>query len=82
MVPVTLHADADDLCKPLSFKIVSVHSNQPVNGLGDGDTAPDWEFVGPLVLRLRAERSGEAGDRVYTIYVRFADAVGNEAFEH
>jgi len=82
MVRVTLHAEAEDPCTPVDFRIVSVRSNQPVNGLGDGDTAPDWEILGPMAVNLRAERSGKSGEREYIIRVRFADAAGNEGFEN
>jgi glycosidase len=56
---------------------LSVTSNEPVNGTGDGDTAPDWEVLGPDLVRLRAERSGRGAGRVYTITVTCADAAGN-----
>jgi len=54
-----------------------VSSNEPVNGLGDGDTAPDWDITGPMSLRLRAERSGVGGGRVYTITLECSDWSGN-----
>lgn len=81
MVRVTIKASATDPCAPIDFKIVNVRSNQDVNGLGDGDTAPDWQVLGPMAVNLRAERSGTNGPRAYTIRLRFADRVGNEAFE-
>src|SRR5205085_694342 len=44
MVKVNLTVTAVDLVDPNpGSRIVSVSSNQPVNGTGDGDTAPDWE---------------------------------------
>jgi hypothetical protein len=57
----------------------SVTSNEPVNGTGDGDTAPDWEVVGPTLVRLRAERSGKGSGRVYTVTINCADGAGNTA---
>jgi hypothetical protein len=82
MVPVAVRTDAGDACDPLDIRIVHVQSDEPVNGLGDGDTAPDWQITGPLALRLRAERAGTGNGRVYTIRVRYTDALGNESFEH
>jgi hypothetical protein len=82
MVPVTVHADAEDLCDPLGVTIESVSSDEPVDGLGDGDTAPDWEVTGPLAVRLRAERSGTSDGRVYRIRVRFSDGAGNDRIEY
>ena len=52
MVPVTVTVDATDLCDPnFSCEIISVTSNEPVNGVGDGDTSPDWIITGPLDVR-------------------------------
>jgi hypothetical protein len=60
-------------------RIISVASNEPVEGLGDGDTAPDWLVTGNLTLNLRAERSGKGAGRVYTMTVECADASGNRS---
>ena len=77
MVPVSLTVEATDAVDPApSIQIVSVTSNQPINGTGDGDTAPDWIITGPLSLQLRAERSGNR-DRIYTITVSATDLYGN-----
>jgi len=77
MVAVTITVVATDDQDPSpTSQIVSVTSNQPTEGTGDGDQTPDWEITGPLTLNLRAERaSGE--DRVYTITVVTSDATGN-----
>jgi hypothetical protein len=77
MVPVTITIIAIDAVDstPVS-NIISVRSNQPINGTGDGDTAPDWKITGPRKLELRAERAGSA-DRVYTITVDTRDDAGN-----
>lgn len=82
MVRVRVEARAEDACGPIDVRIVSVRSNQPANGLGDGDTAPDWQILGPMAVHLRAERLGTHGRREYLIRVRVADGAGNEAFEH
>jgi hypothetical protein len=72
-VTVTVQDDADPA--PVS-RIVAVTSNQPINGPGDGTTAPDWEITGPLTVNLRAERAGGA-DRLYAIVVVTTDFAGN-----
>jgi hypothetical protein len=71
-VELTGACDAESTCR-----IVSVSSNEPVNGLGDGDTAPDWEVTGPLAVRLRAERGQHPQGRIYTITIECIDAAGN-----
>jgi hypothetical protein len=77
MVPITLTASASDAVGVSSLKIISTTSNEPDNGLGDGDTAGDIEITGALTLNLRAERSGTGNGRVYTITVEAKDAAGN-----
>ncbi|MDH5377917.1 MAG: PKD domain-containing protein [Gammaproteobacteria bacterium] len=78
MVPVTISIAASDNCDTnLISQIISIVSNEPENGLGDGDTAPDWEITGDLTASLRAERSGNESGRVYTITVRCTDSAGN-----
>jgi hypothetical protein len=80
MVLVGISVAASDLCDAApQSRIVSVTRNEPVNGLGDGDLAPDWTIMGPLSLNLRAERSGTGAGRVYTITVESADASGNKS---
>jgi hypothetical protein len=69
-----------DVCDAApTWKIVGVASNEPVNGLGDGDTAPDWLITGDHSLKVRAERSGKGSGRVYTITIQATDASGNAA---
>lgn len=77
MVDVKLSVTVKDQCGPANWKIISVTSNEPINGLGDGDTTPDWEIVGNQFVRLRAERSGKGGGRTYTIKVQAQDAANN-----
>jgi hypothetical protein len=57
--------------------ISGVESNEPVNGQGDGNTAPDWELTGALTLNLRAERAGNGNGRIYTVRVNCSDGSGN-----
>jgi hypothetical protein len=73
-----------DECDPNpTFVLTSITSNEPDNGLGDGDApndiqgadygTPDTEF------QLRAERAGLAPGRVYTITYTGSDSSGNTA---
>ena len=78
MVQVALAIEASDDIDPApACVIVAVTSNEPTDGLGDGDTPVDWELSGGLTLKLRAERSGKGDGRVYTITVACTDAAGN-----
>jgi len=77
MVAVAVSAASSDLVGVTSLKIVSATSNEPDNGLGDGDTANDIQITGALTLHLRAERSGGGNGRIYTITVEARDAAGN-----
>ena len=80
MVNATVTVVASDLVDPAPMSyIVSVTSNQPINGTGDGDTAPDWQITGPLTLQLRAERAGNSV-RVYTITIATTDSSGNTSY--
>jgi alpha-tubulin suppressor-like RCC1 family protein len=79
MVPITIAVGATDNLGAPVCAITGVTSNEPQNGLGDGDTPIDWIISGPLALQLRAERSGKGDGRIYTIAVRCADAAGNAA---
>ena len=79
MVPIALTAASTDDFDPAptSPRIVSVTSNEAVNGQGDGNTSSDWTITGPLTVDLRAERSGKGNGRVYTITVESIDRSGN-----
>jgi hypothetical protein len=56
-----------------------VNSNEPTNGLGDGDTAPDWVVSSELTAQLRAERAGKGNGRIYSLSVACQDTIGNTA---
>jgi photosystem II stability/assembly factor-like uncharacterized protein len=72
---IAVNYETDDNC-PLTC-VLTVSSNEPVNGLGDGDGAPDWEVIDAHHVRLRAERSGTGTGRIYTITVTCTDPSGN-----
>ena len=70
--------NAVDLCDAtLHARILNVTSNQPDNGLGDGNSTSDVLF-GEGGACLRAERTGRGGeDRIYTVTVEVSDDSGN-----
>jgi uncharacterized repeat protein (TIGR01451 family) len=78
MVPVTLSVVVTDLCDTSpTCRIIGVSSNEVLNAPGDGNTSPDYEVIDPLVVNLRAERSGSGDGRVYTITTECTDASNN-----
>ena len=79
LVPVSLSVSANDNCGPVTSKIKSVKSNEPISGLGHGDLSPDWIITGDLTLQLRAERSVKGRGRIYTVTVESKDAAGNSS---
>ena len=65
---------------PVTITITSISQDEPLNGLGDGDTCPDGTGVGTDTASVRAERSGTKkvpGDgRVYHIDFNADDGQG------
>jgi hypothetical protein len=61
----------------VTITITGVTQDEPLNGLGDGDTAPDAQ-VGSAsnTVLLRAERSGAGDGRVYRISYTASDPAG------
>jgi serine/threonine protein kinase/uncharacterized membrane protein len=55
-----------------AITILGVTQDEPVSGLGDGDTGPDAVIQGGTVL-VRAERSGTGNGRVYRIAFQATD---------
>lgn len=52
-----------------------VTQDEPVNGLGDGDTSPDAVLQGSQAL-LRAERARSGNGRVYQVTFTASDGFG------
>jgi hypothetical protein len=68
---------SDNADPGVTATLVSVTSNEPDEGLGDGDTANDIVILDDHTFDLRAERSGRGAGRVYTITYQARDACGN-----
>ena len=77
MRDITVKYSVGDNCPAPASCELSVTSNEPVNGSGDGNTSPDWEIIDDHHVSLRAERSGNSNGRVYTIKVTCKDQQGN-----
>jgi len=80
-VQVTASVSAsDNFDQNPTIELVSVTSNEPDNGLGDGDTANDIVIVDDFTILLRAERSAQGTGRIYTLTYKVTDACGNETY--
>jgi hypothetical protein len=73
--------DIQDCDTDLTVELVSVTSNEPDNGLGDGDTSGDISGASlgtdDRSVQVRAERAGPGSGRVYTFVYRVTDGSGN-----
>lgn len=83
MVTITATIVATDTCDPTpSIRLVSIASDEPDNGTGDGNTSPDVlgaDFgTDDRQFQLRAERAGNGDGRVYTITYVAEDASHNK----
>ena len=80
MRDIVLDVAASDSLGPVPVcSVTGVSSNEPQNGLGDGDTPNDWMITGALSVQLRAERASGGAGRTYTVALRCSDAAGNAA---
>ena len=82
--PIKADVEVTDVCDPNPvFVLTSITSNEPENGTGDGDTAPDITGAGlgtdDLDFSLRSERAGTGSGRVYTVIYTVTDGSGNSA---
>jgi uncharacterized repeat protein (TIGR01451 family) len=82
LVNVTVRYEVTDNCPlPPDSCTLSVTSNEPINGKGDGDTSPDWIVLDDHHVLLRAERAGNGNGRIYTITITCTDSGGNSSSE-
>ena len=66
LVNVGLRVDVGEACCGRAAVSLAVFSDEPADGLGDGDTPIDARIAAPD-LYLRQERSGQGDGRVYLI---------------
>jgi hypothetical protein len=73
-----------DVCNPNpTFVLTSITSNEPDDGLGDGNTVGDIQEAAygtaDVTFLLRSERSGPGDGRIYTVVYTTSDGSGNSA---
>jgi hypothetical protein len=78
LVDVNILGVTDPDGDPVTVTIDSIFQDEPVNGLGDGDTSPDGDGVGTDTASVRAERAGTGNGRVYSIGYSAADDNGGQ----
>jgi hypothetical protein len=78
MKDVIVNYNTADNCNGVTTTL-TVSSNEPINGTGDGDTSPDWQIVNNHLVKLRAERAGNGNGRIYTITIRATDGCNNSS---
>ena len=76
MVPVSILGVTDPNNQAITITYSTVTQDEPVNGLGDGDTSPDAAVSGNQVL-LRAERAVTGNGRVYVVHFTATDDNGS-----
>ena len=62
-------------------RLLSITSNEPDDGIGDGRTTGDILITPDGRIFLRAERSGKGEGRIYTLRFQALDSAGNSTTE-
>ncbi|SPP99645.1 hypothetical protein NBG4_1020008 [Candidatus Sulfobium mesophilum] len=83
MVNIAIAANASDNSGSTVVLNATVTSNEPEEGLGEGDIGSDWtepvinQATGMITMQLRAERSGRGDGRIYTVTITATDPSDN-----
>jgi hypothetical protein len=75
LVQVAIAGVTDPDNDAVQIVVTGVTQDEPVNGLGDGDTSPDAVLMGSNAL-LRAERTGGGNGRIYVVSFTADDGEG------
>ncbi|MCA9840016.1 MAG: ExeM/NucH family extracellular endonuclease [Trueperaceae bacterium] len=67
MVNISVLGVTDPDGDAFTISIDSIFQDEPVSGLGSGDTSPDGAGIGSSTAQVRAERAGNANGRYYHI---------------
>lgn len=78
LATITIQGVVDPDNDPVNILVTGITQDEPVNGLGDGDTSPDgFVGVGTAQAQVRKERSGAGNGRVYAISFTAQDNKGS-----
>ena len=75
MAQVSIVGLTDPQSQTLTITYPNVTQDEPIKGLGDGDTTPDAAISGNDIL-LRAERAGTGNGRVYVVHFTATNSDG------
>jgi hypothetical protein len=78
LVPIDILGVTDPDGAPVTITVDGIFQDEPGNGLGDGDTAPDGAGAGTSVAQIRAERAGGGNGCFYQISFTADDGNGGE----
>ena len=76
LVDITISGITDPENDPISIQVISIHQDEAVNELADGNSEPDGYGIGTDIAKVRAERSGIGNGRVYSITFKASDDKG------
>jgi probable HAF family extracellular repeat protein len=77
MIRVQVDYTVTTSCGATATTALSVVSDEPDNGRGDGNSSGDAVVVDDHTVLLRAERAGSGDGRTYTIRIRTTDSEGH-----
>ncbi len=77
MKNITANYTSTDNCPGPITCAITVTSDEPQSGTGNGDQSPDWDILNDHHLKLRAERAGDGDGRVYTVKITCTDQYAN-----
>lgn len=76
LVTIDLGGISDPDGDAVTLTVTGITQDEPTNGLGDGDKAPDGFGVATATPQVRAERSGTGNGRVYALTFTAEDGNG------
>jgi len=76
MVSITINGITDPDGDSVVVRVTGITQDEPVNGIGDGNTSPDGLGIDSTQAQVRSERSGKGNGRVYQVSFTAEDGQG------